>query len=160
FIELHKLPHARALNDFGERVAAVLVDEAGSRDALAALAGSCATQQSFNDTCVNSFIQKFGRKVLRRPLSAAEAQAYKATFDRAATDRDGLKVLFAAFIQHPNFLFHIELGDTQTIREGRMKLTPFEVASRLSFQLIGTTPDDALLDAAAQGQLNSIEAVA
>jgi hypothetical protein len=54
-------------------------------------------------------------------------------------------------LQSPHFLYRTELG-----ADGE-PLTGYEIASKLSFWLLGTTPSDALLDAAAQGELDTAE---
>ncbi|HEX4339420.1 MAG TPA: DUF1592 domain-containing protein [Polyangiaceae bacterium] len=51
-------------------------------------------------------------------------------------------------LSSPNFLYHVELQPPSPASDSVAPLDPYELASRLSFFLIGTTPDDALLDAA------------
>ena len=95
------------------------------------------------------FVQQFGLKVYRRPLSAEQVQAYVQLYERGATffpDLDaqvaGFRVVVEAMLQSPHFVYRSELNDAG----GR--LDSYEVASKLSFLLRNTTPDSELLEAA------------
>lgn len=107
------------------------------------------------------FIRKVGRRAFRRPLTAAEEQSYGALFamgEALAGDRStfakGASLVIRALLQSPHFLYRTELGADGT------PLSGYEIASKLSFWLLGTTPSDALLDAAAAGQLDTQEGAA
>jgi hypothetical protein len=107
------------------------------------------------------FIRTVGRRAFRRPLSAAEEASYQAIFDTgaattgtASTFAKGAGLVIRALFQSPHFLYRTEMGSAGA------PLTGYEVASKLSFWLRNTTPSDALLDAAASGQLDSPEGVA
>jgi hypothetical protein len=110
---------------------------------------------SASDECVTAFLKSFGRRALRRPLDATELARYQALVSSGASALGiwrGLEAAVAAFLQSPSFLYRAELGTAQA-GDTRLKLDAFEVASRLSFLLHDSTPDDALLDAAAAGVL-------
>lgn len=101
--------------------------------------------------CATQFVRVFGRRAFRRPLSEEEVTRY-AAFVLAQSDfATGLTRATEALLSSPYFLCRSELGAPQP--DGTWRLTPFEVASALSYSLWATTPDDALLDAAAQGKL-------
>jgi hypothetical protein len=108
---------------------------------------------SFSDQkCRDEFVRKFGLRAFRRPLNDAEVKRYSAVFsDQARVSRrflDGARVVVEAMLQSPNFLFHVEAGP-----DGRH--ADYDVASRLSYLLWNTMPDDALFDAAAKGELST-----
>ncbi len=112
-----------------------------------------------------SFIESFGRRAYRRPLSDAEVDEMVVLFDKApslytgvgAFDA-GVRLCLQAFLQSPHFLYRIERS---TKKVGSViPLTPWEVASRLSYTLWNTMPDDALFDAAESGELASEDGVA
>ena len=63
---------------------------------------------------------------------------------------DGARVVVEAMLQSPNFLFHVEAG-----LDG--KYSDYDAASRLSYLLWNTMPDDALFQAAAKGELGTAE---
>ncbi|MFM2421250.1 MAG: hypothetical protein RL385_5973, partial [Pseudomonadota bacterium] len=108
-------------------------------------------------TCSREFIQKFGKRAYRRPLSSDEQSAYAALFDAYAGQgyADALRVLVQTMLQSPTFLYHVELAPAVPPKDGAnlVALDAFELASRLSYFLVGTTPDDALLDAASDDTL-------
>jgi hypothetical protein len=96
------------------------------------------------------FIAAVGRRVYRRPLSATETAAYQKLFDMGATlsgtqsaFAKGASVVLEAMLQSPYFLYRSELGPVGA------PLSGYEMAAKLSLWLRNTTPDDALLDAAA-----------
>src|SRR6185503_15116913 len=67
-----------------------------------------------------------------------------------------LGVLVEAILQSPGFLYRWELGPQLATMEGSVaKLTSYEVASRLSYFLWRSMPDQALFDAATAGQLGT-----
>ncbi|HEX2873330.1 MAG TPA: DUF1592 domain-containing protein [Polyangiaceae bacterium] len=116
--------------------------------------------------CRDQFIDGFGLRALRRPLNSAEQARYRALFDRGAelvasgnAFRDGVQVTLQAFLQSPKLLYRIEAGDGTSDAFGA-RLTAFEIATRLSFMLAGTTPDAALLTAAREGGLDTQDGIA
>jgi hypothetical protein len=69
-------------------------------------------------------------------------------------------VVIEAILQSPKFLYRVEIAPTQPLTDGTSPLDPYELASRLSYMVTGSMPDDQLLDAAAAGKLVSVEDVA
>jgi hypothetical protein len=106
-----------------------------------------------SDACRTEFIASFGAKAFRRPLSAAEIKRYEALFQKGSSFIDGAQLVIEAVLQSPNFLFHLE--DT-----ANSSLKPYATASRLSYTLWDSMPDDALLSAAAHGELDTPDGVA
>lgn len=71
-----------------------------------------------------------------------------------------IRLLVQAILQSPKFLYRWELGAAEPSVEGRyVKLNGYEVASRLAYFIWKTMPDDALLNAANSGELNSVAGV-
>lgn len=123
----------------------------------------CTPSGSDDRACMTRFVERFGRRVLRRPVLPAEVSAWVDLGLEYADGRDdfheGADVVLRLLLQHPHFIYRIETG-TETADPGVFKLDGFEVASRLSYFLWGSTPDDVLLDAAAAGDLDSPSGVA
>jgi hypothetical protein len=71
----------------------------------------------------------------------------------------GIEATLSAFLQSPNFLYLSEVGEPDPQDGSRYRYTNYEMASRLSYFLTGTMPDDALLDAAAAGTLTTTDGV-
>lgn len=109
-----------------------------------------------------TWIRSFGRRAYRRPLTSAEVDRYLTLFDDGAeldvegTDPfvAGVRIVIEALLQSPHFVYRVELGGTTPDEEGNLPLTPFEIASRLSYTLWNTMPDDDLLDDAELGRLD------
>ena len=113
------------------------------------------------DACVQAYLARFGRKALRRPLTADElARWTSVTVALAQPDLwEGIRLATAGLLQSPHFLYRVELGEPDAEDPERRVLTGFEMASRLSFLLWNTTPDDALLDAAEKGELSAPDGI-
>jgi hypothetical protein len=109
--------------------------------------------------CAKQFVEEIGRKSFRRPLDAGEIADYLAIYTderaNAGTYEDGLRAVLSAFLQSPSFLYRVETGDPATVANGRLALTQYETASRLSYLLWGSMPDDELFAAAADGRLGT-----
>jgi len=103
--------------------------------------------------CRTEFVGAFGAKAFRRPLSDAEVKRYDALFQKAPTFMAGAQIVVEAMLQSPNFLFRLE--DSK-----QANWTPYATASRLSYALWDSMPDDALIAAAARGELDTQEGVA
>lgn len=113
-------------------------------------------------TCANTFISGFGKRAHRRPLTAAEAQSYRAIYDAARTTgtfADGIKLVIETMLQSPYLLYRFEYGTSGAKRT----LTPYEVASELSYMFLASMPDAELMaaaDANALGTTAQVEAQA
>ncbi|MCK6574807.1 DUF1592 domain-containing protein [Myxococcota bacterium] len=102
--------------------------------------------------CAVETLRTFGRKLYRRPLTADDLGRALSVYDLAAEEsfEAGVRWALAAMLQSPGFLYRTELG--RRVDE-RFVLTPYEIATELSYLFWRTTPDDALLDRAADGTL-------
>ena len=110
-------------------------------------------------------VADLGRRAYRRPLSNEEIDAHVALFDQGASHFPemsafdaGVRLLLEALLQSPHFVYRVEVGES---RNGDLvQLDDFEIATRLSYMIWNTMPDDALLDAAEQGALGTSEQIA
>lgn len=111
--------------------------------------------------CAQQIVALWGRQVYRRQLTEDEVSRWSSVVIEGAQrlgDFDaGLEFMLAGMLQSPNFLYMSEVGTPVPNLPGRQRLTGYEIATRLSFFLLGTTPSIALLDAAAQGALDTSE---
>jgi hypothetical protein len=117
----------------------------------------CAPTTGSAEACLRAFVTAFGRRAWRRPLTSEELDDYtKVAADAAALLGDPLPALeqiTVALLTSPNFLYRVEVGGPDGA--GRFRYTGWELASRLSYFLWNSTPDDALLGAAEAGQLDT-----
>lgn len=110
--------------------------------------------------CAVAFIDTFGLKAWRRPLTVDELDRLSALYDVGAQDdgfAGGLSLVLEALLQSPHFLYRIEVGSPHAERSDLVSLTDYEMASRLSYLLWRSMPDDELFDAAATGALTTPE---
>jgi len=107
--------------------------------------------------CYTDVATDFGRLAFRRPLEQVEIDTLVevALDGQAWGDGDfdaGLKYLLTVILQSPSFLYVVEVGEPDDAT-GYRRLTPIEIATRMSFFLLGRTPDDTLLSKAEAGEL-------
>jgi hypothetical protein len=100
--------------------------------------------------CRTTFVREFGKKAFRRPLDTEELRRYVALFGRERDFLKGAQLVVEAMLQSPNFLFRLDATTNQALR-------PFAAASRLSYALWDSMPDDALLAAAVRGDLSTAQ---
>ncbi len=108
--------------------------------------------------CFEDFLARFGRRALRRPLSADDLARYGSLLSESEETGDfydAINIAIRALLQHPEFLYRVELGTPVENDPSVFRLNDYEVATRLSFLLWGATPDDALLDRAEAGALQN-----
>jgi hypothetical protein len=113
--------------------------------------------------CARSAVQKFGARVYRAPISdAADIERHVQLFNvgAATSYAYGMELLLRGMLQSPRFLYRVEVGTSEKVGDKAVKLSPYEVAARLSYTLWGTMPDEQLAQAAASGGLASKEGVA
>lgn len=113
------------------------------------------------DSCLDEFIDSFGRRAYRRPLVPEEHAALRGIYDRArAADRDedtAVRLVIQGALMAPQFLYRAETSLSES--GGLVPVESYELASRLSYFLWASMPDDALLDAAEAGALSTPEQV-
>ncbi len=105
--------------------------------------------------CLASFVADFGRLAYRRALEQTEIDAIVSDATANALDADDqIRFAIEVLLSSPSFLFRVEVGNAP---EGLSTLTAPEVASRLSFALLGRSPSAELLDEAGTGALDTPE---
>lgn len=141
--------HVQAFYDVADVLAGSAVEDA----ALAALAGDCATAPTASAGCIDAFLDDFGLRALRRPLTTEERTRYHALNDGTRDGREVFRSLVFSLLMAPQFLYQVEVDGTPAGSELHLALGPYEVASRLSYHFWQTMPDDALFAAAADGSI-------
>ena len=118
----------------------------------------CTPTGSDDAECFREFLASFGRRALRRPLSADELDRFAVLIDYAISEDDfwaGVAAGLRMFLQHPELVYRVELGEPVDGQPGVFRLGSYEVATRLSYFLTGSTTPDWLIDAAEAGELDS-----
>lgn len=108
------------------------------------------------DTCARQILARLARRAYRRPVTAAEVNSLVNFYRMGARDAGGsfeagVQLAIKAMLVSPNFLFRIERDDPKA--PATRDLTDLELASRLSFFLWSSVPDEQLLSIAEKGNL-------
>ena len=111
-----------------------------------------------NDACAGAFIDRFVPRVFRRALQPGEHEALVALYAEGAktSHADGIRLVLEAALQSPSFLYRTELGASSP-PAAATQLTPYELASALSFLVTDSIPDDELWRVAQDGSLAQSE---
>ena len=117
---------------------------------------------SVDEYCAEQFINTLAPKIFRRPLTDQEHTTYGAMANGAHTNGDiklGLQMTLEGMLSSPQYLYRHEMGelnpDNTGIDEDAYELTSYEMATFLAYTFTGSTPDQALLDAAERGELRT-----
>jgi mono/diheme cytochrome c family protein len=108
--------------------------------------------------CIDRILATLARRAYRRPVTGTEVAALKRFVDMAKADgqsvEQGIGLAIQAMLVSPHFLFHIE-RDLYPNDPGRMhRVSDVELASRLSYFLWNSMPDDELLSLAERRRLS------
>ncbi|MDB4459153.1 DUF1592 domain-containing protein, partial [bacterium] len=103
---------------------------------------------------------RFLSRAFRRPATPGELSIYSGMFEKlrkvSSTFEEAMRETCAAVLISPNFLYQVESRDENAMKTGSeaARLTGSELASRLSYFLWSTMPDQRLIDLAAKGKLS------
>ncbi|UQA56077.1 DUF1592 domain-containing protein [Polyangium aurulentum] len=109
------------------------------------------------EACLRKILADFGQRAWRRPLTEAEVTDLLGLIDKVKAEGDsvdkGIEVALRALLLSPHFIFRpeVEVGSGSAAPHA---LNGYEIASRLSYFLWSSMPDDELFTAAANGSLN------
>jgi hypothetical protein len=134
-----------------ESIAAAVTTNATKLSALAPCASGADQRQ-----CAQSFVQKFGALAYRAPVTdPADIARHMALYDAGAMagHAHGIELVLRGILQSPRFLYRVEAGTTAKVGTNAVKLSPHELAARLSYVVTDSPPDATLVDAAASGSL-------
>ncbi len=113
----------------------------------------------FDRICAEKIVGRLVRLAFRRPVTEKEVGGYvrfaKNAVAEGASFERGIQLALKAILVSPQFLFRVE-RDPEPARPNPIRpIDDFELASRLSYFLWSSMPDEALLDAAARGELRT-----
>ncbi len=108
------------------------------------------------EPCAREILGTLARRAYRRPVSDTDVetllQFYRSGYSEGGFER-GIQEGLARLLVSPQFLFRIERDPAQLAAGGVYEISDLELASRLSFFLWSSIPDDELLAIAADGRL-------
>jgi Protein of unknown function (DUF1592)/Protein of unknown function (DUF1588)/Protein of unknown function (DUF1595)/Protein of unknown function (DUF1585)/Protein of unknown function (DUF1587) len=131
-----------------------LADEVFASDVLRPTIVTCA--EADDPSCVRQVISETGLRLFRRPVLEDELVGYQHAYTRARarnlSHEGALKEVLIALLASAQFLYRVEFVPTE---RGTQPICPYDLATRLSYLLWSSAPDQALLDAAQQSALAS-----
>jgi len=154
--------HAKAFEKAAEALAALVVDDPVALDRLL----PAAAKSGDTGPRIQAFLADFLPRAYRRPVTPLEIAEMVAVGEKVVlsdTTSDPFllraKWILSTILQSPKVLYRIELGEGP-VKNGRARLGPYEIASKLSYAVWNTMPDAALFAAAASGKLSTKAGVA
>ena len=117
---------------------------------------TCTPSSGDEQACAQKILSSLGRRAYRRPLTSADLNTLLSFFKLGAADggfEAGIQSALERILVGPEFLFRVERDPKNVAPDSSYRISDLELASRLSFFLWSSIPDDQLLDAAAGGKL-------
>ncbi|HEX2875171.1 MAG TPA: DUF1595 domain-containing protein [Polyangiaceae bacterium] len=140
---------------FAGQLAAAAIKLAADVRAHVTERAPCQNPASEADSCADKFIRQFGQDAYRRPLAEDEVAQLMTVFHAAldgGTYDEGIELVVRAMLQSAAFLYLTEIGEAPA---ATVKLTPYELASSVSFLVQGRPPSKALIQKAVEGKLDT-----
>ena len=112
---------------------------------------------SQEEACARRILSTVMKRAYRRPVTEAEIDGPMAMYRQGRAEGDfdaGIAKSLGAVLASPRFLFRVESDPDSVAANGVYRISDLDLASRLSFFLWSSIPDDELLDAAIQGKLS------
>ena len=106
--------------------------------------------------CARQILARLGRRAYRRPVTGDDVERLLTFYERGRAQgsfETGIEMAIRRLLVSPEFLFRIERDPDGVAAGANYRLSDLELASRLSFFLWSSIPDDELLDVAARGEL-------
>jgi Protein of unknown function (DUF1592)/Protein of unknown function (DUF1588)/Protein of unknown function (DUF1587)/Protein of unknown function (DUF1585)/Protein of unknown function (DUF1595)/Planctomycete cytochrome C len=114
-------------------------------------------EQSEDDACAKTILTTLARRAFRRPVHDADLRKPMELYRSARSEEGfdaGIEMALSAILVNPQFLFRIETGPPGVAPQSAYRIPDIGLASRLSFFLWSSIPDDELLDLAERGDLS------
>jgi hypothetical protein len=109
------------------------------------------------EACAKQILSTLMRRAYRRPVNDADVARLLKVFREARAESSfdaGIEAALTAVLVSREFLFRVEQEPAGLVAKSAYRVSDVELASRLSFFLWSSIPDDELLDVAARGQLS------
>jgi len=113
---------------------------------------------SQEEPCAKEILSALTRRAYRRPSNAQDLEALIGFYEegrRSGTFEDGIELALRRLLASPQFLVRAEKEPASVATGKTHRITDLELASRLSFYLWSSIPDDQLISLASQGKLSN-----
>ncbi|MET0293092.1 MAG: DUF1592 domain-containing protein [Steroidobacteraceae bacterium] len=107
--------------------------------------------------CAQQILSTLARRAFRRPVEASDLAGLTRIYEAGSKDggfEEGVRRGVAGILAHPAFLYRSDLPADPSVTADVFRISDLSLASRLSFFLWSSLPDDELLEVAARGQLH------
>jgi hypothetical protein len=119
---------------------------------------SCHPSKTLGDrACAAQIVDRLGTRAYRRPLTVKDKEGLLNFYDRGAKNggfEEGVRMALQAMLASPYFVFRFEPLPANAVAGKDYQVSDIDLASRLSFFLWGSIPDQTLLDLARTKQLS------
>lgn len=131
----------------------------GEKQRTASMPCKPANPTSADDACARLFLQRYGERLFRRPLTESETLARLRTASMGAQQSNdfyaGLRLALTSLLVAPEFLFRVETAERDPTNPQQYRLDSYTKAARLSFLLWDSAPDQELLATARSGAIHT-----
>jgi len=151
-----QLPHIRELYVKGPTKITGMTEGNASRNRVF----SCRPIEAAGEqTCARTIITRLGSQAFRRPMTAADTDQFLKLYE-AGSERGGfetgIREALSGILASPNFVFKAEAAPASVVAgQKNYRLSDLDLATRLSFFLWGTPPDEQLLSEASERKLSA-----
>jgi hypothetical protein len=148
------LPHVENVTVIGP-FNATGASQTASRERIFSCRPSAAADEK---KCATAIVSRLARLAYRRPVTAADMSGLMAFYEQGRRERDfehGVELAIRGILVSPKFLFRVERDPSAVSAGAAYRISDLELASRLSFFLWSSIPDDELLTIASSGRLRS-----
>ena len=147
------LPHLRDVGLEGPYSASGFTETPVSQKIL-----SCRPRDAADEPrCARRILAKLARQAFRRPAASADLERLMKVYEFGRTDgdfRSGIRMALQAIIADPQFVFRFERTPPDVMPGSNFRISDLELASRLSYFLWSSAPDNELITVAATGRLH------
>jgi len=108
--------------------------------------------------CATTIITNLARQAYRRPVTQEDLEGLLGFYETARKNADfesGIRTALQAILASPKFVFRLEQRPVNIAAGQTYRINDLELASRMSYFLWSTAPDDELINSAASGKLHN-----
>jgi hypothetical protein len=154
--QIAQMPHLQDLYITGPHTVTGVSDTATRRAVFSCrpASGAAAAEER---ACAKEIVQRLARGAYRRPVTADDVDGLLTFYDRGRKSGDfetGVRTALQALLASPNFVFRMERRQPDVKPGQNYRISDLELASRMSYFIWASAPDDLLITAAAAGKLH------